>query len=162
MAVEFRDPTFENVLAVAANMRVDDAREIYATRFTDDPSAVACDVMACPGFAWTVYVDGVPTAAIGGRPMHPGVWTVWMFATDDFGRCGLSMTKFARRVMMPALIERRAHRVQCLSIDGHETAHRWLEMLGAKPAHRLQGFGRNREDFVLYEWSEEDHVPRRS
>lgn len=139
---------------VAVNMRDWDKREIYATRFLDDPLEVASDCMACPHFAWTAWGEKGPIAALGAVPMHPGVWTVWMFATDEFPAIGLHLTKFVKRGMIPALVKQNAHRAQCLSMAGHEEAHRWLRVLGARQeGSPLAGYGRNREDFLFFVWS---------
>ncbi len=146
---------YDDVLDVATNMREWDKREIYATRWSDDPAALARDCMIIPDFGWTIWLDK-PLCAIGAVPLHPGVWSVWMFAKDDFPTVGLYATKFARRVMMPGLVNSGARRAQCLSIEGHEDAHKWLRLLGAKAESRLWGFGKNGEDFHCFAWSSDD------
>lgn len=144
--------THEDVLYVAQNMRDWDKREIYATRWREDPADVALDCMRVPDFAWTIHLDK-PVCAIGAVPMHPGVWSVWMFATDEFPKIGIYATKFVKRIMIPALTQTASHRAQCLSVEGHDEAQKWLRFLGAKPECRLREYGRNKEDFLLYVWS---------
>lgn len=141
-----------DALYVAQRMRAADAREIWATRWNEDPHELARDAVACAPVAWTACKGHVPVACIGAGPLHPGVWRVWMYATDDFPSVGMKVTKFARRVMIPALLHAGAHRAECLSIDGHDQAHRWLEALGAAREATLGGYGRDGEDFHLYAW----------
>lgn len=143
---------FDEVLFVVRNMRAWDKREIYATRWNDDPVELAGDVALCGRFGWIAGILGVPVAVVGAAPVHSGVWSAFMFATDDFRQISLSLTKFAKRVMIPALVATGAHRAECLSLAGHTDAHRWLESLGAKPEGVAAGFGRGREDFVRYVW----------
>lgn len=145
--------TFDLALMVAANMREDDRREIYATRWLDDPEDIAND---CHIHRKTGYIacldDGKPVAAIGAIEIHPHVWSVWMFATDDFPKIALELTKFAFRHLAPAIRKVGGHRAECRSIVGHEAAHRWLRFLGAKEEARLSGYGKNGEDFILFAW----------
>lgn len=142
-----------DVAEVARNMREWDKREIYATRWEADPQALARDCMSSGDFAYTFWYEGAPIAAMGLIPMHPGVWNAWMFATDEFPKIGLMVTKFAKRVLFPSLLGQRAHRIFALSMVGHEDAQRWLVSLGAKPEARLANYGKGREDFVVYAWS---------
>lgn len=145
-------PTPTDVRFVAANMRAADAAEIFATRWTDAPDDIVTDVMHAGPFVWTTGLER-PIAVVGAFPSHPGVWQVFMFATDEFPRIGLGMTRFVRKCMIPALIDSNAHRAQCHSIEGHDVAHRWLESLGAQVESVAKGWGRNGEDFRVYVWT---------
>lgn len=148
--------TYENALDVARNMRDADKREIYATRWTESPEDLASDCLRLPDFAWTFHLGEKPVCAMGAFPSHPGCWSVWMFATNEFRKISIYVTKFALRVMMPALMQAGARRAHCLSIEGHHDAHRWLLLLGAKPESRLHEFGRNGEDFHFFVWRASD------
>src|SRR5690242_9422527 len=111
------------LLYIASNMREWDRREIYATRWDDNPEKLADDCLKY-GFGW-VFVDDHPIAAVGAAPMHPGVWSVWCFGTDEFKKAGLGLTKHIKRVIIPTLAEKMgAHRAQCFSIEGHVDAQR--------------------------------------
>lgn len=147
----------ETAYAVALEMRDADAREIGATvphGVTRAGFAEAC--AACAPLAWGVCAaDGKAVACIGVQRLWPGVWQAWMFATDRFDEIGIRLTRFARRSIMPAVKAAGAHRVQAYSIEGHETAHRWLERLGAVHEATLRGYGSQGEDFRLYRWHRE-------
>jgi len=145
--------TMEDVVYVARNMRPRDRDEIYACFWEDDPAVLAGDVMAFDSFSWVVRAER-PIAAMGAIPLHPGVWSVWLFATIEFNQISLLATKFVRRVMMPSVRAAGAHRAECRSLDVHTEAHQWLEFLGARREAVLRQYGRNKEDFYLYAWSE--------
>lgn len=139
--------------AIARNLRASDQEEIFATHWPGEelPRLIA-GAMACAPFAYCFEHAGRPAVAVGALALHPGVWRVWAFCTDDFRLVGFSVTKWIRRSMIPALLVAGAHRAEALSIDGHAEAHRWLEALGARREATLKGFGREGQDFHVYAW----------
>lgn len=149
-------PSFGDVLHVAERMRPEDRREIFGTRWTDSNEDLARDVMRCGAFCWVAWTNDWPVAVFGAFPLHPGVWTVFLFATDDFRKIAFSLTKYVRRVMIPSLVKTGAHRAECRSIEGHTDAQRWLGMLGAKPEGFEAGYGRNGENYIKYVWNRDD------
>lgn len=136
---------------VCANMREWDRREIFATRWDDDPRALAADIMRAGTFGWLVGLHGEPIAAIGAMPMWPGVWSPWCLGTDKFKHSGLCLTRLTRRVILPTLFGRmNAHRLECRSMVGHTQAQQWLiRSFGARVEAELKGYGRQGEDFLL-------------
>lgn len=145
--------TLDAARYVALRMRALDREEIFATRFDDDPEALAREV-ACRGpFAWAAGAGGAPIACIGVVEAWPGMWEAWMFATDDFDTIGFPLTRFVRRGIVPALEAAGAHRVQAHSMEGHSVAHRWLESLGARHESTVPAYGRARQDFRVYAWT---------
>lgn len=142
-----------DLLYVADNMREWDAREIFATRWTDDRADLAAAVLACGEFGWVAGDGGLPVAAFGASPSWNGVWQVWMFATDDWPKVALGVTRFIKKVMIPALEEVGCHRAECRSMEGHVVAHRWLEALGAHKESELKHYGRDGQTFYLYCWT---------
>lgn len=143
------------VLYIAENMREWDRREIYATRWDTDPGSLANAAMAGGAFAWVAGLER-PIAALGAVPCWPGVWSVWMFATNEFDKIGLSLTKHVKRRMMPALRATGGHRAECRSLEDYQVANAWLEHLGATVEAKLKRYGRNGEDFRLYVWRDVD------
>lgn len=149
------------LLHIAMNLRQWDAREIYATRWTDDPNVLVDDTLRAASRRGSLaYVVGLkkPIAAIGMTPMWPGVYGAWCYGTNEFGKIGKSLTKLVVQIIIPTLLCAGGHRAQCLSIDGHEDAHRWLEFLGfVREGHPQRDCGRDRETFHLYAWRLSDH-----
>lgn len=165
MKIELRPtPSFEDSLRVVQNLRDRDRDEIFATRWTDDPAAVARDVVATGDFRWGAYVDGRPVALIGAFPRWPRVWTMWAFGTDEWDKVVLALTRHARRFMMPAIFNSGAIRADCYALASHHDARRWLVYLGAAPEKFLDNYGKNGEKFVCYCWTREQAkrlLPRR-
>src|SRR3546814_4186685 len=95
------DLTFDATLYVAERMREWDRREIFAARWNDDPFPLAAECQLYGSFTWVAHLDR-PIAFVGATPMHPGVWSVLLFATDEFHKIRLSLTKHVKRVMIPA------------------------------------------------------------
>lgn len=140
------------VFKVALNMREWDKREIYANRFDDDPMAVARQAIQMGGdVGWVAGLEE-PIAAFGCYLMWPGVWSMWLFATDDFQRIGLSVTKLVKRQILPMLWQAGAHRLEARSMDGHLDAQSWLEVIGARREATLKGYGRAGENFHVFTW----------
>ena len=141
---------YESVLYVADNMRRKDRHEIAALREPFDTVALTRDCLRAGAFAWVGGRDDRPIVVFGAWPMHPGVWSAWMFATDEFPRVALGLTKLARRVIIPSLAQSGCRRAQCLSIEGHTVAHEWLKSLGAVEESRMEGYGKSGEAFVCF------------
>lgn len=153
--IEFAD--FNDVLAVADNMREADAKEIYATMHQEmcNPESLARFIMSCAdrGMAFVaVNSDKQPVAIFGAREKWPKVWSVFMFATDEFQSVGLEVTRFIKRRLIRMIANTGAHRADCHSAADHVWAHRWLEMLGATRTHEEKKYGKGGEDFYCYAW----------
>jgi hypothetical protein len=141
---------------VVHNMREADVREIFATTNASTPQEYVDEMMILKRAGlcgWIASQDDVPIAALGIMPMWHNVVNVWMFATDDFPKIALQLTRFVRRNIVPALKSGGIHRAQCFSMDGHVVAQRWLEVLGAKREGVAKAFGKSGEDFTLYSWT---------
>ncbi len=149
--------TERSVGAVARAMRAADRHEVFATRFDDDPNALARDLVAVSRLGAVVAHDGRPIAAMGAVECWPGMWSVWMIATDAWPLVARVATRWARLAITSVLPAAGAYRCECRSIDGHETAHRWLRHLGAQAEAVHPGYGRNRETFITFAWRL-DHV----
>jgi len=147
-AVRVKDTSPDALRHVFANLRECDRAELDATNYSLDPDEQTERLMGLATFQFAAYVGETPAAIIGAWPRWPGVWGAYAFGTDEFP--GRSLTKFAHRVMVPALLEAGAHRAECASLWSHWRSHQWLERLGAKREAILRGYGKNRETFYLY------------
>ena len=156
-------PSYRDVRYVAERMRQWDRREIFACRWDDDAEALAQDTvraLAC-GYGYCTSLDQ-PVAVFGAAECWPGVWQVAAFATDEWPRVALGVTRFIRRTLIATLYERGAHRAECRSMEGHHWAHRWLLALGAQREAVHPGYGRAGETFVTFAWSRDDvRIPLR-
>lgn len=148
----------ESVIRVACNMRAKDLEECLATRWSDDPMTIAEDTLVYPGLTWVGWLDDEPVAVYGAKPMWPGVWGAFLYATDKFDKIGLPLTKHVRRVIIPGLVAAGAHRVEAKSLGTHETAHKWMRSFGAREESRMPLYGKGGEEFVTYVWMADQYV----
>ena len=148
---------FANLSYVAQHMRADDRREIFATQWQDSESLLVGPLYHGSHVAKIALADDqTPIAALGAVEMWPGVWSVWMFATDRWREVANKVSKYLRQQFIPLLLEQQAHRAECMAIADRPVVHRWLQYLGARPEAFLRHYGKNREDFILFSWEREN------
>lgn len=142
----------EPLAFIVANLREWDRREIFATRWDDDEAAFVDDFLSRPAMGHIFGLER-PIGVIGARPLWPGAWAAFMFATDEFAKVGKGLTKRAIRRIIPGVVRAGCHYATAASLEGHLEAHAWIRALGGRPRTILNHYGRNRENFVLFEWN---------
>ncbi len=154
--------TSVDAVAVARAMRAADRREVMALRPAGtDPAGPILEAVAADG-AWSFCArrGGRAVAVVGAVEMRPALWSVYLVATEDWPAVATAVTRFVRRTLVPGLLAAGANRAECRSIEGHRTAHRWLERLGAVREADLVDCGPGRETFRLYAWRRRDFEKR--
>lgn len=142
--------THETVLAVCLHLRERDHEEIYGLRWEDNPFVVMNEVMAQKDFAWVAWYENRPVAVFGGAPIHPGVWQMFAFGTDEFDTIARPLTRFAIKTVIPQVFAMGGRRLQCDSHEKHTGAHRWLRRLGATQESVRKGYGRDGADYLHF------------
>lgn len=155
--MKLTDPCAYAVRHVVENMRAADREEIFGLMPSDDEAAFIDEVMGYQPFRFCVWRDQ-PVAIFGATQTLPGVYTAFMFATDEFSSVGGQVTKFIKRDLIPAIENLGAHRCQAISAASHWWAHRWLRALGAVEECTLRRYGRNRQDYKVFRWDNRGHV----
>lgn len=138
----------KDALYIAFHMREDDAREVMATRGDNYRHSFAEDCLRFGGWCYRDK-DGVPVAMGGIVRMWRGVGTAWMVATPAIARHGVAVSRHCYRQMM--IDSEGLHRVHAFSAAFHTISHQWLEMLGFTRGATLRGWGKQGEDFILFE-----------
>lgn len=151
--VELVPAAYGDVVFIARNMRELDAEEILPLIWSRRPEDLAAISCATGGISTVALSDGCPVAAYGAYLSRPLMWTVWMFATDRWPEVAWSVTKDIRRRMMPEMLSGDAVRADCWSMEGHDVAHRWLEVLGATREASTEDYGPTRKTFHCYSWT---------
>ncbi len=151
-SVEIVSGAYALVVYISRRMRTRDAEEIMPHLWSPTPEDLAAHSVH-GGASWVALKDGQPVAAWGVQERLPQVWTVWMYATDDWPAVALSATRHIKSVVREHMISRGAVRADCWSMDGHDEAHRWLEVLGARREASLEDYGRNRQTYHCYSWT---------
>ncbi len=146
---------------IVRNLRARDREEIFCTRWDDGFDGLVADCMAVSKLptSYTVlaYVNNKPVAVLGACEPWPGLWDGWCFGTDDFDKVALFLTKHIHRKMLPLLLARGLRRMHCRSLASQTATHDWLRSIGASQDDErvLKGWGKNGEDFVMFEWHRE-------
>lgn len=143
-----------DVHAVALAMRERDCDEFSAVSFAENRGQLAKLLAERYGGRPDVLCgwNGDRPACIGALVMaRPNVVTLGFFATDDFRRIGLGITRFIRRELFPRYEAAGVHRFEAVSMATHDEAHVWLKTLGLEPeTGPLHGYGRNGEAFIQF------------
>lgn len=150
-----RPITPQDVAAVAAKMRDIDRREICALSVSDDPVVVTSILSHFAPLGATVWKDDEPICVVGAMMLWPGVYSVFMFATDRWLEVVIEATRFVRNTLLPTLRDAGAHRLQCYSLAEHTDAHQWLRYLGADREMPEPKYGKNKENFILFSMSQD-------
>lgn len=150
-------PCLADVNWICHHLRDWDRKEIFAARWSDDPDDMAIDTMTWLRGQYVFVARNrdteMPVALVGARQRWPGVWSPWMFATDDFGAIALPLTRWCKTRMIPELKSLGMRRADCMSIEGHDEAHRWMTMLGAKMLPQpYTNYGKDGETFYCFVW----------
>jgi hypothetical protein len=154
------DPAFPTyVRYVIDHLRECDIEELFATRF-DDPTPAGREtfyreVMLLADHMF-VFGRERPIAVAGANHVWPGCYSVYAFATDEFPRVALAVTRFIKRNLIPLLLHQGARRAQCASHERHLDAHRWLKHLGATAEGVYDNFGKDGSAFVVFRWLRDD------
>ncbi len=148
-SVEIVPAAYADVVYVARRMRQLDAEEIYPHWWNPTPENLAA--ASCQSkIKFVALLAGQPVVAFGGTERFPKVWSVWMFATDQWIKVALSVTKFVRRQMMVEINRYEPVRLDCWSMDGHDTAHHWLEAFGFKREATVEDYSSAGKTYHCY------------
>ena len=134
-------------------MRERDYQELLATATVNSRAELAHVLAARYGDRADVLVgraNGTPVCIGGTITPWPGVISLLFFATPEFPKIGLTITRWIGKELFPRYFDAGVHRIQAVSLDGYDEVHRWLGALGLEREAVLPAFGRNGEDFVQF------------
>jgi hypothetical protein len=146
-------PDFASLAYIAVNMRQADRDEIYNVVGHNNPFLLAQQALDASRMGQAVVAhgrSGRPVACLGFMVNRPGVSQAFAFSTDHFQDVALTLTRYALRVMKPALIASGFHRIECESRADHTDAHRWLKRLGFEAEGVLRQFGSDGSDYIKF------------
>lgn len=141
------------VRQVAFNMRERDFEEFRALSFFDTREGVAEDLVrryAILGTSFCVFHKDVPVCIGGDVEAWPNVVNLLFFATDDFAKVAIPVTRFVKRELLPRYDEAGVHRVQAIALAGGSDIGGWLQTLGLAPETYLHRYGKGGEDFMQF------------
>ena len=151
------DMAYDPLHHVLERLRPLDRREMFACRPHDDTHRVANELMVFCGNTGTLFwYDKEPVAAVGYLIMWPGVASVWAYGTPVWPKVVPAITRMVIRVLIPHLLQQNVHRAEARTLHERPDTGRWLTALGATHESVLFEYGRNRESFSIYAWSDHD------
>lgn len=153
------EPYYTDIDYVMHRLRHYDHIEASATSHSDNPEDWARLIAGAGAFQWAAYWGEFPVAVFGAMERWPGVWSGWCLGTDNFPHVALSVSRFIKWVMVPALFDAGMNRLDAYALQDYAVTHRWLRMLGASPEVALENWGKNGETFVSYVWLREATKP---
>jgi hypothetical protein len=151
--------TMNDASYVAAFMRERDVMEFLAVSTFTTPEALKQSLVqrAISVQSLCAMHNDLPVGIGGLVETRPGVASLLFFATDEFPKIAIDLTRFVTRRLIPAYKDAGFHRIECVSHEAHVDAHRWIKQLGLSEEAVLQGFGRGGETYILFSWVAE-HV----
>jgi hypothetical protein len=148
---------------IVRNLRPRDRREIFALRWHDDEDQLVREIFGVAGALWRVWcLDDEPVSINGVIPVRPGVVIAGAFGTMKWRSTVKQMTQWSRDYVIPTLHHAGFHRGEAYVLAENTDSRKWIEHLGGEIEAVLKGYGRGREDFILYTWDltreRSDHV----
>jgi hypothetical protein len=150
----------EEVYQVALHMRERDFEEFSAIAPVDTRPELAALLAERYGGR-----EDVLCGSLGGEPIciggtiegRPNVLTLLFFATDDFPKIGVSITRFIRNQLFPRYFVAGAHRIEAVSLAGYDHVHQWLRVIGLRPeTGPMSGYGKRGEAFIQFSKVKDD------
>lgn len=146
--------TAEQIHDVALEMRSRDFDEIGAVNEADtreDMAALLVQKLGNRDDILCASWRGEPVCIGGFILVRPRTIALMLYATDQFPRIGLPLTRFIVKQMMPRLEAAGVHRFEAQSLAGYDQVHAWLRTLGLDPeTGPLLNYGRRGEAFVQF------------
>jgi hypothetical protein len=158
------DLTYEALEFICLRMRAQDREEIYGMRSYDNPLQLAMEAHAYiknNGRARIAWYKGKPCACAAMSEDWPGVWSIWMFGTDDFKNGAIELLRWFRKEANDILTICHGHRIQCDSMSTYTEAHKMIEAMGGRKEHVFRHYGRAYEDgrepadYIRFVWLKE-------
>lgn len=138
-------------------MREIDRVEVFGTLPHDSPLQLAYEAAYLvrnkgrSRIGWSAKT-GRPAAIAAFTEDWPGLWSVWMFGTDDFKDVAIDLLRWFRKEANEILGVCEGRRLQCDSRFDHDEAHKMLKALGAVEEFRLRKYGKDGSDYIRFVW----------
>lgn len=153
-ALNFREPTRDDIDYVVRRMRKLDRREIYGARFDKTPEGLVVEFEAqasqAPWFYAIRHRDHPrPIALLSIVLFGPGHGYANLVATNEFPRIVRDLTRWVREQLIAACWP-EMRRVELRTLASWKQNCRWLEALGAEFECLVPGMGF--EPYAQYAW----------
>lgn len=147
VALAMRQPDFDEFVALAQTDDRIELADVLAARYAGRP-----DVMVA-------FWEAQPVAVGGLVENRPHVLTALFFATDAFPQIALEVSYTVAR-MLRDIKASDVHRIEAVSLVGHDEAHRWIRHFGLQPeGSPMRGYGKNGEAYQQFAWVKDACAP---
>jgi len=140
---------------VVLKMRERDRQEIYAMRPHDNPLQLAMEAHAQIrnlGRGRIAWWQGKPAAVLAFTEDWPGVWSIWMFGTDDFKNVAIELVRWARKEANEILKVCAGHRIHCDSRSDYADAHKLIIAAGGRAECEFPAYGKDGQAYTRFVW----------
>jgi hypothetical protein len=107
------------------------------------------------GQNYVASFDDVPAMFFGTQAVNVAVVSIWAIGTRAAPRVLPDVTRFLIGTHVPALLSAGFRAMEANSLAGHIESHRWMQSTGAIVNGEPFVYGRNRELFLSFRWSDE-------
>lgn len=97
-----------------------------------------------------------PIAIFGTSPINAACLSVWALGTKDVWRAVPAINRFMTTEHLPDRMRQGYIALEARSHISHASAHRWLEAMGGRRHGEPYEFGKHRELFVTFRWTDRD------
>lgn len=150
-------PCEAHIRYIVNNLRERDRVEIMALRWDDNLDNLAQEITAVAGAMWRVFtVDDEPAAVAGLTPLRPGVIAGGAFGTSKWRYTVKAIMRWGRDWATPRILAAGYHRGEVYALASNTDSRKFIEAMGGEIEAVLRGYGRNKEDFLLYAWRFDD------
>jgi len=118
-----------------------------------DFERVAASCYNLPNPKWMGVSDGKPVVAGGFVEQRPGVWEIWLAATDEAWEQPIAMTRIAR-TLMREMFDGGAHRLQHTVLETNTEAQRWYRSIGLVFEGKMRAWGSKGENALIFACTE--------
>ena len=139
-------PDLDDIAWIAQRLCESDRIELALTRDTGNYVSLSLDAFESQ-FKYVVIDGWQPVMAFGAKPVGDNA-IVWGFKTDNGWPVIGMVTKFIRRIMIPALKEEGVSRATCLVHPHNHASQSWLRHLGFAPLATVREFGTRRHEEI--------------
>jgi hypothetical protein len=159
--IVIHQPSFDEILAVARNLRAADIKELSVTRDLSNPTKLATAAWAAK-YRRAAYTGEKPVFVFGMTFFEndPTQGQAWGFGTNTSHLVMKAVTKFIVRTMVPEMLDFGVRAVQVVSHPDNQLSARWLRRLGfSSMAATLPGIGAGKHPMLLWITTANDHRP---
>lgn len=153
MSVTIRPATLRDASFVTANLRPMDHREVFCQLAPGTKTHELAYALTLADDTYCAFFKDRPVAIYGVGPINICTLSVWAIGTRDMRRAVPAITRHIMETILPEKIEQGFTSAEARTIEGHHTAHRWMQSLGGEPHGEPFVFGRGGERFILYRWT---------